>query len=49
MQVFSKGAFHPYEPAPISLPEVERSIDWHGRTRAFVPPARVRAALVADA
>jgi uncharacterized protein len=49
MQVFSKGAFHPYAPAAITLPEVERSHDWHGHTRAFVQPARVRAALVTDA
>lgn len=45
MQVFHRGGFAPYVPAPTTLPEVERSIDWHGRSREFLPPARVRAAL----
>jgi uncharacterized protein YbcC (UPF0753/DUF2309 family) len=49
LQVFHKGGFHPYVPAATVLPEVERSIDWHGATRAFVPPARVLAALRTDA
>lgn len=45
MQVFHRGAFQPYAPVPTQLPEVERSIEWHGRSREFLPPARVRAAL----
>ena len=32
-------------PAPTLLPVVERSPDWHMRTREFVPPALVRSAL----
>jgi uncharacterized protein YbcC (UPF0753/DUF2309 family) len=47
MQMFSGGAFVPYQPAATPLPEVHRSIEWHGRSRAFVKPARVTAALVA--
>jgi uncharacterized protein YbcC (UPF0753/DUF2309 family) len=39
------AGFVPYEPNAVVLPEVERSIDWHGRTRAHLPPALVRAAL----
>lgn len=48
MHEFRDGGFHPYAAAPVTLPVVERSVDWHGATRDFVPPARVRAAL-ADA
>lgn len=49
MQVFRAGAFVPYEPRVQPLPEVQTSVEWHGRTRAFVKPARVRAALGAHA
>ena len=45
MQVFRSGGFVPYVAGDAPLPEVARSIDWHGRTRAFVKPARVRAAM----
>ncbi len=41
MAVFEDGGFVPYEPAPVTLPQVERSPDWHMRTREFVPPALV--------
>lgn len=49
MQEFRNGGFVPYEPAPTTLPVVERSVDWHGATREFVPPAFVRAGLGLDA
>jgi uncharacterized protein YbcC (UPF0753/DUF2309 family) len=45
MQVFSRGAFHPYAPAPLELPVVTRSVEWHGASREFVGPALVRAGL----
>jgi len=45
MQRFHAGAFEPVDVTAVALPEVERSVDWHGATRAFVPPALVRAAL----
>ncbi len=45
MAVFERGAFVPYAPQPTLLPVVDRSADWHGRTRAFVSPALVRRAL----
>ncbi len=43
--LFERGAFVPYEPRPTLLPVVERSAEWHLRTRDHVPPALVRAAL----
>jgi uncharacterized protein YbcC (UPF0753/DUF2309 family) len=49
MHVFEDGAFVPYTPAPTLLPVVERSPDWHMRTRAHVPPALVRRGLPASA
>jgi uncharacterized protein len=49
MHVFRTGRFVPYAPAPLMLPEVERSVDWHGGSRAFLPPALVRAGLGLDA
>jgi uncharacterized protein len=45
LTVFEDGAFRPYSPSPTLLPVVERSREWHMRTRAFVPPALVRSAL----
>jgi uncharacterized protein len=39
------AGFVTYEPSRAPLPEVERSIDWHGRTREHLPPALVRSAL----
>lgn len=45
LAVFQDGSFVPYDPQPTLLPVVERSRDWHMRTRAFVPPALVRSAL----
>jgi hypothetical protein len=45
MRVFEGGQFVPYEPAPTLLPVVERSAEWHMRTREHVPPALVRRAL----
>ncbi len=47
LAVFEDGGFVPYTPAPTLLPVVERSREWHQRTRAFVPPALVRRALPA--
>ncbi len=49
MQEFRGGGFVPYVPAPRALPEVQRSVEWHGRRRDFVPPAFVRAGLGLDA
>jgi hypothetical protein len=44
LMVFEDGAFVPYAPDPALLPVVERSREWHMRSRAhFVPPALVRA------
>ena len=45
MHVFEDGRFVPYEPAPTLLPVVERSAEWHMRTREHLPPALVRRAL----
>ena len=45
MHVFHRGAFVPYLPGGDPLPEVERSVDWHGNRRDFVAPALVRAAM----
>ncbi|MCC7000730.1 MAG: DUF2309 domain-containing protein [Gemmatimonadaceae bacterium] len=45
LQVFKAGAFHAYTPEAITLPVVDRSVEWHGRSREFVAPAQVRAAL----
>ena len=45
MHVFHRGAFVPYLPGQDPLPEVERSVDWHGNRRDFVAPALVRAAM----
>jgi uncharacterized protein YbcC (UPF0753/DUF2309 family) len=45
MAVFENGAFVPYEPSPTLLPVVERSPEWHLRTRAHVTAALVRSAL----
>lgn len=49
MQEFRNGGFVPYKPAHTVLPVVERSVEWHGATRAFVPPAFVRAGMGLDA
>lgn len=49
MQEFRGGGFVPYVPSPVTLPVVERSVEWHGRRRDFVPPAFVRAGLGLDA
>jgi hypothetical protein len=49
MQVFEDGCFVRYAPTPTLLPVVERSADWHMRTRAHIAPALVRRALPASA
>jgi len=49
MAVFERGAFVPYHAQPTLLPVVDRSAEWHLRTRDHVPPALVRAALPAAA
>lgn len=49
MAVFRHGRFVPYEPTPTLLPVVDRSAEWHMRTRAHIPPALVRRALPAAA
>ncbi len=49
MAVFERGAFVPYEPNPTLLPVVDRSPEWHMRTREHVTPALVRRALPASA
>ncbi len=48
LMVFEDGGFVPYEAEPTLLPVVERSREWHQRTRAFVGPALVRRALPAS-
>ncbi len=45
--VFENGRFVPYVALPTLLPVVERSAEWHQRTRAHVTPALVRRALPA--
>lgn len=45
MAEFRDGGFVPYVPAPTLLPVVERSPEWHLRSRAHLPPALVRSAL----
>jgi hypothetical protein len=45
MHVFEDGRFAPYLAAPTLLPVVERSVEWHVRSRAHLPPALVRRAL----
>lgn len=45
MHVFEDGRFVPYEPSPTLLPVVERSAEWHMRTREHLAPALVRRAL----
>ncbi|MEQ1693260.1 MAG: hypothetical protein ABMA00_18355, partial [Gemmatimonas sp.] len=45
MQVFEGGQFVPYEPSPVLLPVVERSPEWHMRSRLHMTPALVRSAL----
>jgi uncharacterized protein YbcC (UPF0753/DUF2309 family) len=45
MAVFEGGKFVPYVPRPALLPVVERSAEWHMRTRDHITPALVRSAL----
>jgi uncharacterized protein len=45
MAVFEGGRFVPYVPRPALLPVVERSAEWHMRTRDHINPALVRSAL----
>ena len=45
MAVFEDGRFVPYVPGDTPLPVVERSREWHMRTRAHIPPALVTAGL----
>lgn len=49
MAVFERGRFEPYEPNPTLLPVVDRSREWHMRTREHVKPALVRSALPVSA
>ena len=49
MAVFDNGGFVPYAPRPTLLPVVEKSPEWHMRTRAHITPALVRAALPGSA
>lgn len=41
----TSGQFVPYEPSSAPLPVVERSAEWHMRTREHLPPALVTAGL----
>ena len=45
MRVFDNGQFVPYESLPVLLPVVERSAEWHMRSRLHMTPALVRRAL----
>jgi len=49
MQEFRDGQFVPYTPEPVLLPVVDRSPEWHLRSRAHLTPALVRRALPAAA
>ncbi len=49
MQEFVDGRFVPYVPEPTLLPVVDRSPEWHLRSRAHLTPALVRRALPAAA
>lgn len=49
MSVFARGAFVPYVPRPALLPVVDRSAEWHMRSREHLPPALVRRALPVSA
>jgi uncharacterized protein len=45
VMVFDRGAFVPFVADDAMLPEVNTSHDWHGKSREFVEPALVVAAL----
>lgn len=45
LHVFERGGFVPYEPRPVQLPLVERSPEWHMRSRGHLTPALVARAL----
>jgi hypothetical protein len=45
MAWFDRQGFVPWRPAEVELPRVERSPEWHMRTREHLPPALVRASL----
>ena len=49
MQEFRDGGFVPYVPEPTLLPVVDRSPEWHLRSRGHLTPALVRCALPAAA
>jgi uncharacterized protein YbcC (UPF0753/DUF2309 family) len=42
---FYQGQFVPFTPGEDVVPEAERSHDWHGQSRDFVPPAIIHASL----
>jgi hypothetical protein len=42
---FHKNQFVPFVPEEDTVPEAERSHDWHGQSRDFVPPAIIHASL----
>jgi uncharacterized protein YbcC (UPF0753/DUF2309 family) len=46
LQVFEQGGFVPYQPRAIRLPMVERSPQWHLRSREHLRPAMVHGALL---
>jgi uncharacterized protein YbcC (UPF0753/DUF2309 family) len=45
MAEFTDAGFVPYLPAPVALPDVDRSPAWHRQGRDHLPPALVRAGL----
>ena len=45
MAVFGDGGFSNYVPSGVELPVVQRSVQWHGRSREHLPPALVTAGL----
>ncbi len=45
LHVFDGGEFTPYTPAPILMPVVEGSSEWHMQSRAHLRPALVRRGL----
>ncbi|MBL8962380.1 MAG: DUF2309 domain-containing protein, partial [Gemmatimonadetes bacterium] len=49
MHHFRDGGFVPYTPGSTSTPTVQRSIEWHGQSREYVPPAITLAAIREEA
>ena len=44
MTVFQDGGFVPFTPTTDRIPEVQRSVEWHGGARSHLAPALIRGA-----